>query len=85
MAHIPERMCVGCRNMLPKNELIRLVCTEDSIVVDKKQKVQARGVYLCRKEECIALAKKKKALSRSFKRNVPDSRYDELIKECNNG
>lgn len=71
--------------MLPKKELIRLVLENDEIVTDKKQKLQARGVYLCRAEECVLQAKKKKALSRSFKRNIPDSVYDELIKESNNG
>ncbi len=71
--------------MLPKNELIRLVLENDEIVTDEKQKLLSRGVYLCRTEECVVQAKKKKALSRSFKRNVPDSRYDELIKECKNG
>ena len=71
--------------MLPKNELTRLVLVNDEIVTDEKQKLQARGVYLCKDENCIAQARKKKALSRSFKRNVPESIYDELTKECCDG
>lgn len=85
MAHIPERMCVGCRKMLPKNELIRLAAKGDEIAVDIKQKIQARGVYICPDKECIELAKKKKALSRAFKKNVSDGVYDLLSEVCSNG
>lgn len=65
--------------MSAKGELVRLVEADGRIVVDEKQKILARGVYLCRKSECAALARKKKALSRHFKRNVPDSVYDMLM------
>ena len=71
-------MCIGCRKMSAKSELIRLVEQEGEIIVDEKQKILARGVYLCRSRECAALARKKKALSRHFKRNVPESVYDKL-------
>lgn len=79
MSHIPERMCIGCRKMFAKNELVRLVAADDGIAVDKSQKMQTRGAYICKRHECISAARKKKALSRQFKRNVGDAVYDMLL------
>ncbi len=56
---IPERMCVSCRQMKPKNQLFRLVLT-DSATVDLSGKINGRGVYLCKCKECIAKAAKNK-------------------------
>lgn len=82
MTHIPERMCAGCRKMAPKHSLFRLAAPDGSVVIDEKQNIQARGVYICRDEKCIAAARKKKALSRQFRRNVPDEVYDMLLEKC---
>lgn len=80
MAYIPLRMCAACRGMFPKPELIRLVRADgDGIVTDEKQKVQKRGVYLCNNPDCIALAKKKKALERQFKMKVGQDVYENLM------
>ena len=57
---IPERMCVVCRQMKPKNELVRIVNTGDTVTVDKTGKLGGRGVYLCRCKECISKAVKSK-------------------------
>ena len=57
---IPERMCVACRQMKPKNELIRIVNTDSAVVVDKTGKLNGRGVYLCKCKECVAKALKSK-------------------------
>ena len=57
---IPERMCVVCRQMKPKVELIRIVNSNGVAVVDKTGKMNGRGVYLCKCQECIAKALKSK-------------------------
>jgi len=74
----PERMCVGCRKMKPKSELVRLTKDRDTgePVVDWQQKILARGIYVCRDEECINLAKKKKAFERFFKNKSYDDLYE---------
>ena len=77
MAHIPERMCIVCRKMYPKHELIKFVREENIVVVDNNQKKFGRGAYICKNEECIALARKKHALSAKFKTAVADTLYDE--------
>ena len=57
---IPERMCVCCRQMLPKNQLIRIVNTPDGVVVDLTGKLNGRGVYLCKTMACLNKALKNK-------------------------
>ena len=81
MAHIPERMCIACREHKPKNKLIRLIMADGAVKTDKTGNTLTRGAYICPNGKCIALAKKKKALSRHFKTNVEESVYDELLKE----
>lgn len=78
MAHIPMRMCISCREMLPKATLIKLVVENGEVVIDKTQKKFGRGAYICKKEECIKLAQKKRNISAKFKMPVPDGIYDLL-------
>ena len=78
MASKPLRMCIACRKMTDKKELIRFALLEDEVVLDENHKIQSRGAYICNNETCIALAKKKNALSRHFKRKVPERIYDIL-------
>lgn len=57
---IPERMCVVCRQMKPKTELLRIVNGADGVVVDGTGKLNGRGVYLCKCKECVVKAIKSK-------------------------
>ena len=50
--HIPQRTCVGCRTVLPKRQLIRLVRTPQGVVVDPTGKLAGRGAYLHDRREC---------------------------------
>ena len=51
--HIPQRMCIGCRQSKPKRELVRLVRTLDGeLVVDETGKQNGRGAYLCPDKAC---------------------------------
>ena len=74
--HIPERMCIACRSMKPKSELLRLVNDGGNVVLDISQKLEGRGAYICRNRDCINAAKKRRALSRHFKTAVSDEVYD---------
>ena len=64
--HIPLRMCMACREMKPKTELIRFVKKENMVVVDISMKEQARGAYVCNSEICVKNLKKKRCLERFF-------------------
>lgn len=64
----PQRMCVGCREMKNKRELIRVVRTPaDGLKIDGTGKMAGRGAYICPTEACLTKALKSKALERSLK------------------
>jgi uncharacterized protein len=50
--HIPQRTCVGCRTILSKRQMLRLVRTEEGILVDPTGKLAGRGAYLHNRREC---------------------------------
>ena len=65
---IPMRKCVGCGEMKPKKELIRVLRTEENeFVLDTTGKKNGRGAYLCMSKDCFEKAVKSKGLERSFK------------------
>ncbi len=69
---IPMRQCLGCREMKPKRELIRVVRSpEGEISLDFKGKANGRGAYICRQPACLAKAMKSRALERAFSAPVP--------------
>ena len=76
---IPQRQCVGCREMKDKKSLLRVVKSpEGEISLDFGGKKPGRGAYLCPDAACLAKAKKKKALERCFEQPVPAEVYEAL-------
>lgn len=81
---IPQRQCVGCGEMKPKKELLRVIKTpEGEITIDATGKKNGRGAYLCNSIECFAKAEKSKGLERSLKVSIPKEVYELLEKELN--
>lgn len=79
---IPMRQCVGCKEMKPKRELIRVIRTlDDEIFVDATGKKNGRGAYICQNRECLDKAVKNKGLERSLKIAVPQEIYADFEKE----
>lgn len=76
--HIPERMCIACRKMAPKGELIKVVSKDGKVETDRTGKLPGRGAYFCKDIKCIEKAQKKKALSKHFKTKVSDSVYEDV-------
>lgn len=52
--HIPQRTCVGCRQVLAKRQLLRVVRTAEGVRVDLTGKLAGRGAYLHDKRSCWA-------------------------------
>ena len=76
---IPLRQCVGCREMKPKKELIRVVKSpEGQVSLDFRGKLPGRGAYVCPDPACLAKARKSKALERAFETAIPPEVYDQL-------
>lgn len=63
----PMRMCVACRQMRPKKELVRIVRTpEGDVRLDTTGRANGRGAYLCASTECLNRAIKTRALERAL-------------------
>ncbi len=56
--HVPQRTCVGCREILAKKELVRVVRTPQGIMVDPVGKMAGRGAYIHNQPECWKKAMK---------------------------
>ena len=75
------RMCIACRQMKDKRELLRIVKDkENNISIDKTGKKKGRGAYICKDKECLAKLKKQKLLNKAFKTNISEDVY-KLIEE----
>ena len=82
---IPMRQCIGCGEMKPKKEMIRVIKTaEDEIILDTTGRKNGRGAYICPNADCFAKAVASKGLERSFKMPIEKSVYDKLAKELEN-
>lgn len=83
---IPMRQCLGCREMKPKGELIRVVRSpEGEISLDFRGKKPGRGAYLCPAPDCLAKAKKGRALERAFSAQVDQAVYAALEEQMKAG
>lgn len=78
---IPMRQCVGCGEMKAKKELIRVIKTEEEVLLDTTGRKNGRGAYICANPECLKKARKSKGLERSLKATIPDEVYENLEKE----
>ncbi len=68
---IPMRMCLGCQQMKPKKELLRIVKTpEGTIELDPSGKKNGRGAYICPQPECLRNAVKGKRLQKAFSQEI---------------
>lgn len=79
---IPMRLCIGCGVSKSKKEMMRILRTaEDTFVLDVTGRMNGRGAYLCKDEECLKKAIKSKGLERSFKMSIPKEVYAQLEEE----
>ena len=86
---IPMRMCLGCGEMKPKRELIRVVKSkEGDISLDLTGKKSGRGAYICKSVECFEKARKARKFERSFSCMISEDIYNsmDMVKDaCNTG
>lgn len=84
--HVPQRTCVGCRQILAKRSLVRVVRTEGGLRVDPTGKIPGRGAYLHDRRVCwerglkgplahalkIELTDQDRAVLRAFVETLPE-------------
>lgn len=81
---IPMRMCLGCSEMKPKKELVRVVKSkEGEISLDLTGKKAGRGAYICRSAECLEKARKARRFEKSFSCKIDDEIYESMKGELN--
>ena len=82
MKKIPMRMCIACREMRAKIDLMRVVRTPEGVLVfDATGKQNGRGAYLCRSSACLERAFKTRALERALEAPLNDSLKEALVTE----
>lgn len=89
--HRPMRMCVGCREMKTKENLVRIVkqtakdensnTTSVNFALDLTGKMPGRGAYVCNNLSCFELVKKNRKLEKNFRGKVPQHIYDDIEEE----
>ena len=88
---VPMRKCLGCGEMFPQKELVRVVKTkirseeaeneQFEISLDFVGKKNGRGAYVCKKSSCLTLARKARRIERALSCQIPDEIYDEMQQE----
>ena len=87
---IPMRKCLGCGEMFPKKELVRVVKTKTgeengqetyTVSLDKTGKAAGRGAYICKKAKCLEIAVKAKRLQRAFECQIPEEVFTKMTAE----
>jgi predicted RNA-binding protein YlxR (DUF448 family) len=75
--HVPQRTCVGCREVLPKRSLIRIVRAPEAVRVDPTGKMAGRGAYLHNQRSCWERGLKG-ALAHALKTELTDRDREDL-------
>lgn len=77
-------MCLGCQEMKPKKELLRIVKTPEGVLeFDLTSKKNGRGAYICSQQDCLTKAIKYKKFEKSFGIKLTDETLSELERQMN--
>ncbi|MBQ8029085.1 MAG: YlxR family protein [Clostridia bacterium] len=90
---VPMRKCMGCSQMFPKKELVRVVKTKIAsegeetyeISLDLTGKKAGRGAYVCKNSKCLAMARKAKRFERALDCNISEEVYEKMSQEMKQG
>lgn len=79
---IPMRTCLGCGQMKPKKELIRVVRTPTGeIALDTTGKKPGRGAYICPDVQCLRKARKAGRFQKNLDCPISEEIYATLERE----
>lgn len=71
--------------MFDKRTLVRVVKSPNGeISLDLTGKKSGRGAYVCKNEQCLKKARKKKAFERAFQTQIDEAVYNKMEEEMNN-
>ena len=79
---IPLRMCVACRELKEKRDMLRIVKNaQGEIFIDFSSKAAGRGAYICNNPDCVKKLKKQRLINKVFSCEVPDEVYSRIEEE----
>ena len=79
MKKTPLRKDLVSKEMLPKEDLLRIALTKDgTIYIDLKGKGEGRGAYIKKDLASVEILIKKKLLEKAFNTKIPEEFYLEL-------
>ncbi len=82
MKKIPQRQCIGCREMKNKPDMIRVIRTpEGEIRIDATGRMNGRGAYICRSGACLRASIRNHGLERSLRTSIPEEISRQLEEE----
>lgn len=61
------RTCIGCKQILEKNKLVRIIQINAELVIDHKNLLGARGANIHNSIECLNWAIKTRAFNKALK------------------
>ena len=77
--HVPQRTCVGCREVNAKRQLVRVVrTTGGQVEVDPTGKAAGRGAYLHERRTCWAHALERRSLDQALRMTITEADRDRL-------
>lgn len=74
----PLRMCIACRQLFDKRDMLRVVRSEDKIFLDFTSKASGRGAYVCNNPDCIKKLRKQRLLNKVFSLSVGEEIYNAI-------
>lgn len=80
--HVPHRTCVGCRQVLAKRAMVRVVRTADGVRLDPTGKANGRGAYLHEARSCWQ-AGLRGALEKALRAELSDVDREALVLHMN--
>ena len=72
------RQCISCKKYKKKDDLIRITKNNEGININNISLIQGRSVYICKNEECITNAIKKKKIENILKSKLAENIKEEL-------
>lgn len=75
--HVPQRTCIGCRRLAGKRGLLRIVRTEQGVVVDPTGKLAGRGAYIHPTKSCWEIVLAGNRISQALRTSLsPENRAE---------
>jgi predicted RNA-binding protein YlxR (DUF448 family) len=68
--HVPQRTCIACRETAGKRGLLRVVRTEQGVIIDPTGKQAGRGAYIHPTHSCIVTVLQSNRLNQALRTNV---------------